>query len=99
METWLQLAVAGLAVLLLLASALRVKRYSRRHVEIRFTVAGRGLYFSRTPDGIWCKLRLRRHTPRCGWPESGDQPPDNGVRESRKPPGGGPVGSVRLDLP
>ena len=52
METWLQLAVAGLAVLLLLASALRVKRYSRRHVEIRFTVAGRGLYFSRTPDGI-----------------------------------------------
>lgn len=99
METWLQLAIASLSVLGLLASALRVKRYSRRHVEIRVTVAGRGLYFSRTPDGIWCKLRLRRHTPRCYWPEPGDQPPDCGVREPRNPPGGGPVGSVRLDLP
>lgn len=97
MELWLQLAVPGACVLALLASAVRVKRYSRRHVVIRLTIGGRGLYFSRTPDGIWCRLRLRRHTPRCGWPEPGDEPPDMGVREPRTPQGRGPVTAARLD--
>ena len=96
---WLQSAVPVACVLLLLASALRVKRYSRQHTAISLAVAGRGLYFSRTPDGIWCKLRLHRHSPRCCWPERGDQPPDIGVREPRNPPRDGPVTSIRLDLP
>ena len=98
MDAWLQLAIAAVCVLLVV-SALHVKRYSRQHIEIRLTVVGRGLYFSRTPDGIWCKLRLRRHAPRCCWPERGDQPPDIGVREPRNPRGDGPVMTVRLDLP
>jgi hypothetical protein len=97
MELWLQLAVPGVCVMALLASAVRVKRYSRQHVVARLTIFGRGLYFSRTPDGIWCKLRLRRHVPRCCWPERGDEPPDMGVREPRNPPGRGPVTAVRLD--
>lgn len=70
MELWLQLALAGACVLALLTSAVRVKRYSRQHVVVRLTIGGRGLYFSRTPDGIWCRLRLRRHAPRCCGPVS-----------------------------
>ena len=97
MELCLQLTVPSACVLLLLASALRVRRYSRGHVAMRLTIVGRGLYFSRTPDGIWCRLRLRRCAPTCCAPRPGDEPPDIGVREPRNPPGPAPVAAACLD--
>ncbi len=84
-----------------LAGGLRVHRFSPGHVTARLTVAGRGLYFSRTPDGDWWALRLRRRC-RAASPPPGpaDAPPDIGVREPRRPPGSGPVAAgARLDLP
>jgi hypothetical protein len=84
-----------------LAGGLRVRRFSPGHITARLTVAGRGLYFSRTPDGDWWALRLRRRC-RAASPPPGpaDAPPDIGVREPRRPPGPGPVaGAARLDLP
>jgi hypothetical protein len=64
---------------------LSVQRHSPHHVTAQLTVAGRGLYFSRTPDGNWWALRLRRHRVRCSWPDAGEPPPDIGVREPRRP--------------
>ena len=87
----------GWAVLVMLGSAaavaalvgsgaLRVRRYSAVHVDGRLAVAGRGLFFSRTPDGVWWRLRLRRCRrvleDRDGW---GEPPPEGGVREPRRP--------------
>jgi hypothetical protein len=70
------------------SGVLRVGRYSVAHVEGRLAVAGRGLFFSRTPDGVWWRLRLRpcRRVleDRDGW---GDPPPEGGVREPRRPLG------------
>jgi hypothetical protein len=98
MVVWLP-AFALLALLLVLATGLRVQRYSSQHVAARLTVAGRGIYFSRTPDGVWWKLRLRRHAPRCCWPDSDEDPPDGGVREPRRPVGPRPASAARVDLP
>jgi hypothetical protein len=70
-----------------LAYGLRVRRYSRGHVVAELTVRGRGLYYSRTPDGIWWRIRLRA---RCGAPGPASppvEPPDAGVREPRRPRG------------
>jgi hypothetical protein len=102
----------GWAVLVILGSAtavaalaesgvLRVRRYSRVHVEGRLAVAGRGLFFSRTPDGVWWRLRLRpcRRVleDRNGW---GEPPPEGGVREPRRPLGPPPRGDqIALDEP
>jgi len=86
-------------VLLVAAGGLRFKRYSRRHIAARLTVAGRGIYYSRTPDGSWWKLRLRGHAPRCPRPSAGEDPPDIGVREPRRPFGPGPAAAARIELP
>ena len=91
MISWVVLVVLGspAAVAALAGSGvLRVHRYSAAHVEGRVAVAERGLFFSRTPDGVWWRLRLRpcRRVleDRDGW---GDPPPDVGVREPRRPLG------------
>ncbi len=95
---WLPASAGGL-LLLGLAGCLRVRRYSHQHIAARLTVGGRGIYFSRTPDGDWWKLRLRRHVSHCGWPSAGEDPPDIGVREPRRPFGPDPVAAARIDLP
>ena len=77
--------------------SVRVRRYSRRHVVASLTVQDRGIYFSRTPDGDWWKLRLRRR--HCARPNDDEDPPDSGVREPRPPAGAGPASGARLELP
>jgi hypothetical protein len=94
MPLWL--AVAGAFVAgLILANAVSVRRYSRRHIAGEFALRGRGLFFSRTPDGTWWSVRLGRR--RCGTTlpaDWDDAPPDGGVREPRRPPGPGPLGTA-----
>ena len=92
-----------LAALLALAATggLRVRRYSQSHVDAQFAIAGRGLYFTRTPDGVWWRLRLRPcrrvYEDRSGW---GEPPPDSSVREPRRPLGPNPLTvAAKLDLP
>ena len=95
---WLASVIPLLA---LVAAGTRVRRYSATHVAVRVTVAGRGLYFSRTPDGTWSRLRLRRRRcpPTSFWAPP-EPPPQSGVREPRRPFGPGPSGAaVELDLP
>jgi hypothetical protein len=88
---WVVLVILGsLAVVAALVGSgmLHVRRYSAVHVDGRLAVAGRGLFFSRTPDGVWWRLRLRscRHVleDRDG---GGEPPPECGVREPRRPLG------------
>jgi hypothetical protein len=71
----------------LFAASLRVHRYSRGHVTVRATLAGRGLYISRTPDCTWWAVRLRRRrcAPLSRRPDDGG-PDGSGVREPRRPP-------------
>ena len=94
------LLVIVLPVAGLLAAGLRIRIYSRRRIVAELAFAGRGLYFSRTPDGDWWKLRLRRR--RCAptggtWPA--DDPPGAGTREPRRPPGPRPLAAAaRPDL-
>lgn len=94
------IALIALAALLF-AQGLRVRRYSGTHVVVTLTVAGRGLFYTRVPDGPWWRVRLRRRRcgGPCGWPEDEDGPPDIGVREPRGPTGPGPALSERLELP
>ena len=103
MVVWLLGALAGAAVMagLVASGTLRVRRFSRRHMTAQLAVARRGLFFSRTPDGVWLRLRLRpcdrRYEDRSGWPEP---PPDTTVREPRRPLGPAPsAGAVRLAPP
>jgi hypothetical protein len=101
MPLWLVPAtLLAFAVLTAATGGLSVRRYSSSHVVVRFTVRGRGLYYSRTADGAWWRLRLRPCRQVCedrgGWGE----PPDVGVREPRRPQGPGPrAGRVELDPP
>ena len=101
MLLWL-LSASLLAVVVLTATGgLSVRRYSGSHVVAQLAVGGRGLYFSRTPDGVWWRLRLRpcRRVieDRGGW---GEPPPNSGVREPLRPAGPGPLaGLVELDPP
>jgi hypothetical protein len=75
-----------------------VRRFSPVHLEARVTPRGRGLFFSRTPDGSWWALRLRRR--RCDGPQwFGDPPPDAGVRELVLPLGPRPGRGAAIDLP
>lgn len=100
MSIWLAAAVVLASARLV--AGLRVHRYSRRHVVAQLTIAGRGIYFSRTPDGDWWALRLRRPraAPACSWPASGGEPPDIGVREPRRPSGPGPrAAAACVELP
>ena len=103
MTVWLLGFFVGAAVVggLALAGVLNVRRYSSRHLTAQLAVSGRGVFFSRTPDGVWWRLRLRpcrrRYEDRSGWP---DAPPDGGVREPRPPRGPSPLSAaVRLDPP
>jgi hypothetical protein len=58
MTLWLMTA-AGFVVGVVAAHAVTVRRYSPSHVVGEVSVASRGLFFSRTPDGIWWRVRLR----------------------------------------
>lgn len=80
---------------------MRVHRYSQHHLVVELTLAGRGLYLSRTPDGTWWKLRLRRRRcPHAPSSEPPEPPGETGVREPRRPSGPGPLGAaVELELP
>ena len=97
-------ALAGLAATMALAlstGGIRLRRYSAAHIDAQLTIAGRGLYFSHTPDGTWWRFRLRPRRctieDRSTW---GDPPPDNGVREPRRPLGPDPLNAaVELDPP
>jgi hypothetical protein len=51
MPRWLMLA-AGIVVSLVAAQAVTVRRYSPSDVVGEVSLAGRSLFFSRTPDGI-----------------------------------------------
>ncbi len=89
---WVVLVIPGslAAVAALVGSGvLHVRRYSVAHVvEGRLAVAGRGLFFSRTPDGIWWRVRLRARRCTTTYPADwGDPPPEDGVREPRRPLG------------
>ena len=101
MAAWLA-ALVVIALVAGLAGGLRLRRFSPGHITARLTGSGRGIYFSRTPDGDWWALRLRRRRCQAAFPATGpaDESPDIGVREPRRPPGGGPVaGAARLELP
>ena len=95
------LAAFAAVVVLTASGGLVVKRYSHAHVVAHLAVCGRGLYFSRTPDGVWWRLRMRPcrrvFEDRSGW---GEPPPDSAVREPRRPVSPGPIaGAFELDEP
>ena len=101
MVLWVAVAACVSLAVLAATGGLSVRRYSGAHVVAHLAVASRGLYFSRTPDGIWWRLRLRPCRRRCedrsGW---GDPPPDVAVREPRRPLGPGPwAAAVDVELP
>jgi hypothetical protein len=52
MTLWLMVA-AGFVVGVVVARAVTVCRCSRSHFVGELSLAGRGVFFSRTPDGIW----------------------------------------------
>lgn len=87
----LTVAVAVAALFGLAVCGLSVRRYSPSHVVAQLAIAGRGVYFSRTADGTWWRLRLRPCGRSCedrsGW---GEPPAGSGVREPRRPLGPGP---------
>jgi hypothetical protein len=96
---WLMIA-AGFVVGVVAAHAVTFRRYSPSHVVMEVSVAGRGLFFSRTPDGIWWRLRLRARRCTTTYPADwGDAPPDAGVREPRRPPGRGPLNAAAAVKP
>ena len=100
MLLWLLLALLLAFVVLAATGGLSVRR-NGSHVVAQLAVGGLGVYFSRTLDGVWWRLRLRPCRRVCedrgGW---GEPPPDSGVREPRRPPGPGPLaGLVELDPP
>jgi hypothetical protein len=101
MLPWLLLGALAVFAAAVATGGFAVRRYSGSHVVAHLAVAGRGLYFSRTADGTWWKLRLRRCRRVCedrgGW---GEPPPDGGVREPRRPLGPDPfAAAVELDPP
>jgi hypothetical protein len=94
MPLWLML-VTGFVVGVVAAHAATVRRYPPSHVVGEVSLAGRGLFFSRTPDGIWWRVRLRGRRCTATYPADwGDAPPDAGVREPRRPPGRGPLNAA-----
>jgi hypothetical protein len=98
----LWLGIAGAFLLgVVAANAVSVHRYSPGHVVGEVAVRGRGLFFSRTPDGSWWRVRLRARRCTTTYPADwGDPPPDAGVREPRRPPGSGPLSAtVKLERP
>jgi hypothetical protein len=94
MAIWLILALAVALALLVTARAVEWHRFSKGHFTVQFAIRDRGLYFSRTPDGTWWKIRLRTRDCECVYPSDwGDPPPDIGVREPRAPLPSGPGAS------
>ena len=94
-------ALAATVAVVAGTGGIHFRRYSTAHIEAQLTIAGRGLYFSRTPDGAWWRLRLRPCRRVCedrsGW---GEPPFDAGVREPRRPLGPDPRSiAVELDPP
>jgi hypothetical protein len=90
MTTYVLLVVLA-ATLSLLVAGVRVHRFSRGHLTVQVALAGRGLYVSRTPDGVWWAVRIRRR--RCApasWYPGDEPPPASGVREPRRPIGPAP---------
>jgi hypothetical protein len=76
----------------LVAMSVRVRRYFPGHLTLQATLAGRGLYFTRTPDGTWWAIRLRRRRCRLACWRPGDSGSEGtGVREPRRPLGPGPL--------
>lgn len=94
MITYAVLTTVG-AALALIAASLRVHRYLRGHLTVQATLAGRGLYITRTPDGAWWAIRLRRRRcePACPGPDD-PGPETGGVREPRRPIGPGPLAAA-----
>jgi hypothetical protein len=93
MTLWL--IAASFVVGVVAAHAVTVRRYSPGHVVGEVSLAGRGLFFSRTPDGMWWRVRLRGRRCTTTYPADwGDASPDAGVREPRRPPGRGPLNAV-----
>jgi hypothetical protein len=93
--TWYALLVVLAATVSLLAASVRVHRFSSAHLTVQVTLAGRGLYVSRTPDGVWWAVRVRRRDcwPAPWFPEE-EPPPSSGVREPRRPIGPGPLAAA-----
>lgn len=99
MALWLAIAGAFL-VGVGAANAVTVRRYSPSHVVGEVALRGRGLFFSRTADGTWWKLRLRARRCTTSYPADwGDAPPGAGVREPRRPPGRGPLNAAAASEP
>lgn len=99
MTVWVATA-AGFVLGVLLANAVGVRRYSRVHLEGHVALHGRGVFFSRTPDGFWWRLRLRARRRSCSaFPGPDDGGPDIGVREPHRPSGPQLSGSVQLRAP
>jgi hypothetical protein len=92
--------LAAAAALPLLAATVRVHRFTRTHLTVRVTLAGRGLYVSRTPDGVWWAIRVRRRAcpPTAGRLDDGG-PEQGGVREPRRPVGPGPLAAADAITP
>jgi hypothetical protein len=87
--------VTVLVVGVVAAQAVTVRRYSPSHVVGEVSLAGRGLSVSRTPDGIWWRVRLGGRRCTTTYPADwGDAPPDAGVREPCDPPGRGPLNAA-----
>jgi hypothetical protein len=101
MLLWVAVAACVAFAVLSATGGLSVRRYSGAHVVAHLAVTGRGLYFSRTPDGVWWRLRLRPCRRRCEDRSDWAEPPlDVGVREPRRPLGSGPfAGAVEVELP
>ena len=98
---WVAVAACVSFAVLVATGGLSVRRYSGSHLVAHLAVAGRGLYISRTPDGLWWRVRLRPRRRRCedrsGWD---DPPPDVAVREPRRPLGPEPFSAAtELELP
>ena len=55
MTLWLLGFFAGATVVggLTLTGVLGVRRHSSCHLTAQLAIAGRGMFFSRTPDGVW----------------------------------------------
>src|SRR6266542_1792669 len=92
--------VIAVTVTLLVASV-RVHRFTRTHLTVRMTIASRGLYVSRTLDGVWWAVRFRRRAcPPAAWRPDGEPPSSSGVREPRRPIGPGPLAAAdAIELP
>jgi hypothetical protein len=91
---WLILALAGALAVLVATRAVEWHRFSKGHFTVQFAIRDRGLYFGRTPDDTWWKIRLGQRDCTYVYPSDwGDPPPDSGVREPRGPLPAGPGAS------